>query len=227
MSMSNTFMKMELKKPETFNIYVIYKNQAHMLTNLLWSELDRVADFLDKANRSVELSIPLGIGQEILYIPKWATKRLAQKLRKTKKLGWKRIDDTHVGIRYSNTDWITKDANYSSNYHNGTAHYSLDNSSSIEFSFTGSKLRLIQRAYTNQATAKIEIDGKEYEYTTKDLAGGNGIPNIDGVYNDEVKGVSNEVAIEVVEENGPIIDSKLNVTVEGTTAHFTQTIFCF
>lgn len=91
MSMSNTFMKMELKKPETFNIYVIYKNQAHMLTNLLWSELDRVADFLDKANRSVELSIPLGIGQEILYIPKWATKRLAQKLRKTKKLEESRL----------------------------------------------------------------------------------------------------------------------------------------
>ena len=63
----------------------------------------------------------------------------------------------------------------------------------------------------NMIDMKFLEEGKTYKFEV--------IPSIDGSYSEESKGTSNEVVIEVVEETDPVVESKLNVTIDGTTAH--------
>lgn len=77
--------------PDTFNIYVIHRNKAQMLTNLDWFEIEKLATTLEEENKPIQLWREMGIAREILHVPKWARKRLAKKLRETK-----RIEDEKV-----------------------------------------------------------------------------------------------------------------------------------
>ena len=63
----------------------------------------------------------------------------------------------------------------------------------------------------NSINMKFLDEGKTYKFEV--------IPNIDGSYVNESKGVSNVVDIVIVEETNPVVESKLNVTIDGTTAH--------
>jgi hypothetical protein len=78
--------------------------------------------------------------------------------------GWKRIDDTDPNIYYTGEGWI--DASTAFTPRNGAsthAHTAPTVSNSIQFKFTGSKLRLYGAGYGGMATGNVIIvDGVPY-----------------------------------------------------------------
>ena len=77
-------------------------------------------------------------------------------------VGWKRIDDTNINIRYS-SNMISEQ---NSSCHNNTNHYSKTDGAYYEFYKYYSNFRLIAGRYMNK-NYKIEID--EVEYPTPDI----------------------------------------------------------
>lgn len=74
------------KIPDTFNIHIMHRNQVHMLTNLEWTEVNKIISTLEEDDKPIQLWRTCGIGREILDVPKWARKQLAVDLRKVKKI---------------------------------------------------------------------------------------------------------------------------------------------
>lgn len=79
------------KLPDTFNIYVIHKNKCNMLTNLEWDEIERVINVLEEENKPIQLWREFGMGKEVLYVPRWARNKLANKLKEVKRKEDERI----------------------------------------------------------------------------------------------------------------------------------------
>lgn len=76
--------------------------------------------------------------------------------------GWRRYDDNNAKIVYNGT-W---DSGTLSPYYNQTYHQISNPSSSINFKFYGSKIRIIEVVYTSRATdVQITIDGVNYLYS--------------------------------------------------------------
>lgn len=81
--------------------------------------------------------------------------------------GWKRYDDTHPAIKYTN---LPMDK-LSSIFYNSTIHYIFTSSNvKVEFDFIGTKLRLISSLSPNysQTPNTITIDGVDYNFKQYD-----------------------------------------------------------
>jgi uncharacterized protein YjdB len=79
-------------------------------------------------------------------------------------IGWKRYDDTHSSIKYTEGFISFKDSsiNYNSTRH--AAYNSTNKTEYIKFSFYGTKLRLIDFVYNNRTqNSKISFDGGQNE----------------------------------------------------------------
>ncbi|MFF2889475.1 hypothetical protein [Paenibacillus sp. NPDC057967] len=78
--------------------------------------------------------------------------------------GWQRIDNTHPLIFYSGT-WTTTE---NAEHYMGTRHLSNQAAKRVDFSFTGSRIRLIVGTSSNRTQASvISVDGKEYTFSTR------------------------------------------------------------
>ncbi|MGN7411889.1 hypothetical protein [Paenibacillus sp. SAF-068] len=79
-------------------------------------------------------------------------------------VGWKRYDND-TAIKYSNHFWKSATAN-ASNY--GVAGlYTADDDAKIQFLFRGTKIRVIQRTYSDERTVNISIDGVKESFEPK------------------------------------------------------------
>lgn len=78
----------------------------------------------------------------------------------TPESGWQRIDDAQEYFRFSGNDWKVTDTD--GNTYEGTAYYCSvnPNENKIEFSFYGTKLRIIDLLYNNRVdNVNVSIDG--------------------------------------------------------------------
>ncbi|MED3447927.1 hypothetical protein P4483_29195 [Bacillus thuringiensis] len=85
--------------------------------------------------------------------------------------GWKRIDDSNANIKYVGNEWlslnITEQGHYMDTFHT----YPKEGPKSIEFKFTGTKLRIIASKYTTLYDAvSIKIDGVTETYSQQDVS---------------------------------------------------------
>lgn len=86
-------------------------------------------------------------------------------------MGWKRIDDSDANIKYVGNEWlslnITEQGHYMDTFHT----YPKEGPKSIEFKFTGTKLRIIASKYTTLYDAvSIKIDGVTETYSQQDVS---------------------------------------------------------
>lgn len=79
--------------PDNYNIYLIHKNKAQMLTNLEWYDMNTLAEMLSNQDRPIQLWRSYGMGREVLTIPEWGIPKLANELKRTYEEGLKKFED--------------------------------------------------------------------------------------------------------------------------------------
>nr|WP_236571847.1 hypothetical protein [Bacillus mycoides] len=138
-----------------------------------WKVLLYNKEGLKNEFHSVKLEGPEGIIMDAIDI-------LDGELVKTAKVGdillqpedgWKRIDDLDANIKYVGNEWlslnITEQGHYMDTFHT----YPKEGPKSIEFKFTGTKLRVIASKYTTLYDAvSIKIDGVTETYSQQDVS---------------------------------------------------------
>lgn len=138
-----------------------------------WKVLLYNKEGLKNEVHSVKLEGPEGIIMDAIDI-------LDGELVKTAKVGdillqpedgWKRIDDSNANIKYVGNEWlslnITEQGHYMDTFHT----YPKEGPKSIEFKFTGTKLRIIASKYTTLYDAvSIKIDGVTETYSQQDVS---------------------------------------------------------
>ncbi|ERK30233.1 Ig-like domain-containing protein [Clostridium intestinale] len=83
--------------------------------------------------------------------------------------GWRRYDDANSNFKYTG-NWVT--GNNSARY-NGSNKYTMNKDGKVNFSFYGSKIRIIANYFTDRTDSYLSIDGKvsklsTYGYPTKE-----------------------------------------------------------
>ncbi|WP_257132347.1 hypothetical protein [Bacillus cereus] len=139
-----------------------------------WQTLLYEKQGLPDAVHSVKLVAPNGIimdaidvlGGELVKPPAKVGDLLPQP-----EMGWKRIDDSDANIKYVGNEWlslnITEQGHYMDTFHT----YPKEGPKSIEFKFTGTKLRIIASKYTTLYDAvSIKIDGVTETYSQQDVS---------------------------------------------------------
>ncbi len=131
-------------------------------------------------------------------------------------MGWKRIDDSDANIKYVGNEWlslnITEQGHYMDTFHT----YPKEGPKSIEFKFTGTKLRIIASKYTTLYDAvSIKIDGATETYSQQDVS----ITNkaVSGILVYDKQGLSNteHSVIITVPDNKPLTLDAIDIDANG------------
>nr|WP_257206163.1 hypothetical protein [Bacillus cereus] len=132
-------------------------------------------------------------------------------------MGWKRIDDSDANIKYVGNEWlslnITEQGHYMDTFHT----YPKEGPKSIEFKFTGTKLRVIASKYTTLYDAvSIKIDGVTETYSQQDVS----ITDkaVSGILVYDKQGLSNteHSVIITVPDNKPLILDAIDIDATGS-----------
>lgn len=117
--------------------------------------------------KCVLLFLVLGLGAVSVHTESTFAATVGQKLT-APEAGWQRFDDTNEAIKYSG-NWSRNSA---SGYYGGTTNESTFAGSHVDFSFTGTKIRIIAGANTDHTILqKITIDGVTETFTLRRAAG--------------------------------------------------------
>ncbi|WP_257152900.1 hypothetical protein [Bacillus cereus] len=184
-----------------------------------WQTLLYEKQGLPDAVHSVKLVAPNGIimdaidvlGGELVKPPAKVGDLLPQP-----EMGWKRIDDSDANIKYVGNEWlslnITEQGHYMDTFHT----YPKEGPKSIEFKFTGTKLRIIASKYTTLYDAvSIKIDGVTETYSQQDVS----ITNkaVSGILVYDKQGLSNteHSVIITVPDNKPLTLDAIDIDANG------------
>ncbi|MGD6999031.1 hypothetical protein ACQCWD_20890 [Bacillus thuringiensis] len=185
-----------------------------------WQTLLYEKQGLPDAVHSVKLVAPNGIimdaidvlGGELVKPPAKVGDLLPQP-----EMGWKRIDDSDANIKYVGNEWlslnITEQGHYMDTFHT----YPKEGPKSIEFKFTGTKLRVIASKYTTLYDAvSIKIDGVTETYSQQDVS----ITDkaVSGILVYDKQGLSNteHSVIITVPDNKPLILDAIDIDATGS-----------
>lgn len=73
--------KTKNERPYLIRGYVIRKGSAYSFSNIPWEDIDNLIDQLSRENKPINFKVEYGGGwYQNIYLPRWARKRLTEKL---------------------------------------------------------------------------------------------------------------------------------------------------